>query len=85
MNSEQTRALRDAASKSGVWSSTIHIADDNVFSEAFFVNAGVVAKRVDPDIVYVDDSVCVNAFILPVVVTLARDTSGTVHAIAWAF
>ena len=83
MNSEQARALRDTAAKSGVWSSTIHLADDNVFSEAFFVNAVVVTKRVDTDIVYVDDTACVNAFMLPVVVMLARDASNNTHSIAW--
>ena len=83
MNSEQARALRDTAAKSGVWSSTIHLADDNVFSEAFFVNAVVVTKRVDTDIVYVDDTACVNAFMLPVVVMLARDASNNTYSIAW--
>ena len=83
MNSEQARALRDAAAKSGVWSSAIHLTDNNVFSEAFFVNAVVVAKRVDLDIVYVDDTACVNAFMLPVVVMLARDASNNTHSIAW--
>ena len=83
INSGQARALRDAAAKSGVWSSTIHLTDNNVFSEAFFVNAVLVAKRVDLDIVYVDDTACVNAFMLPVVVMLARDAMNNTHSIAW--
>ena len=36
MNSEQTRALRDAASKSGVWSSAVHLAEDKCFRRRSF-------------------------------------------------
>ena len=32
---EQSRALRDAAAASGVWSSEIHLTEDSVFAEAF--------------------------------------------------
>ena len=52
-----------------------------VFGGVLF-NAVVVAKRVDPDIVYVDDTACLNAFMLPVVVMLARDASNNTHSIA---
>ena len=83
MNADQARGLRDAAARSMVWSSTIHLTDTNMFLEAFFVNAVLVAKRVDPDIVYVDDTACVNAFMLPVVVMLVRDEMNNTHALGW--
>ena len=66
-----------------VWSSTVHLTDTNMFLEAFFVNAVLVAKRVDADIVYVDDTACVNSFMLPVAVMLARDAMNNTHALGW--
>ena len=83
MNSEQARALRDVAGTSTLWSSTIHITDNNAFGEAFFVNTVVVSKGIDMDVVYVDDTACANAFMLPVVVMLVRDASSNAHAVAW--
>ena len=83
MNSDQARALRDVAGRSTLWSSTIHITDNHTFSEAFFVNTVLVSKGLDMVVVYVDDTACVNCFMLPVVVMLTRDASSNVHAIAW--
>mgnify|MGYP004550376427 CR=1 FL=1 len=80
MNADQARGLRDAAARSMVWSSTIHLTDTNMFSEAFFVNAVLVAKRVGADIVYVDDTACVNAFMLPVVAMFVRDKMNNTRA-----
>ena len=48
--------MHDAAAGSMVWSSTVHLTDTNMFLEVFFVNAVLVSKRVDVDIVYVDDT-----------------------------
>ena len=42
-----------------------------------------MSERVDMDVVYVDDTASLNAFMLPIDVMLARDTSSTAHAIAW--
>ena len=83
MNSEQARALRDVAGMSTLWSSTIHITDNHQFVEAFFVNMVVVSKRIDMDVVNVDDTACSNAFMLPVVVMLVRDASSNTHSVAW--
>ena len=82
--SGQARALRDAASASVLWSSEIHLGDDNVFVEAFFSNAKVCPICVDFDLVYDDDTTCTNIFMLPVVVVLGRDCSEYVHVLTWA-
>ena len=66
-----------------MWSSEIHLGDDNVFVEAFFSNAKVCSMRVDFDLVYVDDTACTNIFMLPVVVVLGRDCSEHVHVLKW--
>ena len=53
-----------------MWSSEINLGDDNIFVETFFSNTKVCPICVDFDIVYVDDTACTNAFMLPVVVVL---------------
>ena len=79
--SEQARSLRDAAALSDAWFSEMHLGANNVFVEAFFANAPIISKRVGFDLVYVDDTACTNAFMLPVVVVLGRDTSSSVHVL----
>ena len=80
---EQSRALRDAAAKSDIWSSEIHLMENNVFHEAFFVNAVLLARRLNVTNVYMDDTSCTNTFGLPVVSVLCRDDYDTVHCVAW--
>ena len=81
--SGQTRALRDAASVSDLWSSEIHLGEHNTFVEAFFSNTIVCSMHVDFDLVYVDDTACTNIFMLPVIVILGRDCSNLVHVLTW--
>ena len=81
MNSDHDRALRDAAAMSIVWSSTVHLTDTNMFLEVFFVNAVLIAKRVDAGIAYIDGTACVNAFMLPVGVMLVQDAVNNTHAL----
>ena len=64
------RALRDASSASDLWSSEIHLGEHNTFVEAFFSNTIVCSMHVDFDLVYVDDTACMNVFMLPVIVIL---------------
>ena len=85
MNAEQARALRDIVAVSTRWCLRINITDNNAFLEAFFVKAVLASKRVDMDVVYVDDTACTNAFMFPVVVMAVRDASHNVHAAAWGF
>ena len=80
---DQARSLRNAVHESKVWSSEIHLNDDNVFIEAFFANSVLVSKRLQMGFVYVDDTACSNSFSLPVISVLCRDLSNTVHAAAW--
>ena len=40
MRAEQSRALRDAAAASGVWSTEIHLTEDSVFAEALNLRRG---------------------------------------------
>ena len=81
--SGQARALRDAAMASDLWSSEIHLGEHNTFVEAFFSNTNVCSRRVDFDLVYVDDTACTNIFMLPVIVVLGRDCSNNVHVLSW--
>ena len=83
MRAEQARALRDAAMKSSVWSTQIHLAHDNALREAFFVNTALLSKCPDIAVVFMDDTSCTNAFLFPVVSLLCRDESDTVHTVAW--
>ena len=83
MRAEQSRALRDAAAASGIWSTEIHLTGDSVFSEAFFVNAVLAARRLRVAHVFMDDTSCTNTFGLPVASILCRDASDTVHCVAW--
>ena len=43
MGTDQSRALRDAAALSDVWSSEIQLTEDKIFQEAFFVNSALVS------------------------------------------
>ena len=63
--SEQSRSLRDAAASSQLWSTEIHLCEDNVFHEAFFVNAVLVSRRLDVVHVFMDDTSCTNHFSFP--------------------
>ena len=83
MRAEQARALRDAAMKSSVWSTQIHLASDNALREAFFVSTELLSKCPDIAVVFMDDTSCTNAFLFPVVSLLCRDESDTVHTVAW--
>ena len=83
MCSEQCRALRNAACRSTLWSSQIHLTNDNVFIEAFFTNSALSPSCVDNDIVFIDDTSCANVFSLPLVSVLCRDHAQRVHSIAW--
>lgn len=56
------RSLPDAVHESVTWSSEIHLNADNVFVEAFFANAVLVAKRLTVTFVYVDDTASSNTF-----------------------
>ena len=80
---DQARAVRDAVKNSTVWSSEVHLNSNNMFVEAFFVNSVLLAKRLEVEFVYVDDTSCSNDFYLPVISVLCRDMSNTVHAVAW--
>ena len=80
---DQSRALRDAAALSDVWSSEIQLTEDNIFHEAFFVNSALVSARLRVDHVYIDDTSCTNVFNLPLVSILCRDDCGTLHCLAW--
>ena len=53
---DQARAVRNAANESKTWSSLIHLNSDNVFVEAFFANTVLVARELDVDFVFVDDT-----------------------------
>ena len=55
---DQAREIRDAARSSDLWNSEIHLANDNVFEAMFFVNRQLIAKGVQIDVVYVDDTSC---------------------------
>ena len=68
--SGQARTLGDSASASDLWSSEIHLGEHNTFVEAFFSNSIVCSMHVDFDLVYVDDTACMNVFMLPVIVIL---------------
>ena len=81
---DQARAVRDLARGSRVWSSEIHLSVDNVFVEAFFANAVLLARGLVVKFVYVDDTSCSNDFSLPLVSVLCRDLSDTIHSVAWA-
>ena len=83
-NADQSRALRNAVASSDVWASEVHVDASNVFVEAFFANAALVAKRVSVNFVFVDDTACTNAFMFPLVAVLCRDVSKATHAVAWA-
>ena len=48
--------------KSDIWSSEIHLMEDNVFHEALFVNAVLLARRLNVTHVYMDDTSCTNTF-----------------------
>ena len=82
---DQSRALRDAAAKSALWSSEVHLTDHNVFFKAFFDNPALVAKRLLVTHVFMDDTSCTNEFAFPMVSILCRHDSDRVHCIAWAF
>ena len=62
---DQAREIRDAVRSSDLWNSEIHSANDNVFEAMFFVNWQLVAKGVQIDVVYVDDTSCTNVFHFP--------------------
>ena len=83
MRMDQSRALRDAAALSDVWSSEIQLTEDNIFQEAFFVNSALVSARLLVDHIYIDDTSCTNLFNLPLVSILCRDDCGTLHCVAW--
>ena len=83
IRADQSRALREAASQSAIWSSEIHLTGENAFFEAFFVNSVLLTKRLRVTHVFMDDTSCTNEFSLPVVAILCRDDSDTVHCIAW--
>ena len=83
MRTDQSRALRDAAATSDVWSSEISLAEDNTFQEAFFVNDALLSARLRVDHVYIDDTSCTNVFNFPIVSILCRDECKTLHCIAW--
>ena len=83
MRTDQSRALRDAAASSDMWSSEIQLTEDKIFQEAFFVNAHLVSARLRIDHVYIDDTSCTNLFNLPLVSVLCRDDCGTLHCVAW--
>ena len=83
-NADQSRALRNAVASSDVWASEVHVDASNVFVEAFFANAALVAKRVSVNFVFVDDTACTNAFMFPLVAVLCRDASKATHAVGWA-
>ena len=80
---DQARAIRDLAGMSRTWSSEIRLDTDNVFVEAFFANAVLVARRLVVKFVFVDDTSCSNCFSLPLVSVLCRDRSNTIHSVAW--
>ena len=81
MKEDQMRELRDAIAGSRLWSSEVHLAANNVFAEAFFVNAILIAKRLEVPFVYVDDTACTNMFHLPVISVLCRDPADQTHAL----
>ena len=83
MKEDQARALRDAIAGSRLWSSEVHLTANNVFAEAFFVNAILIAKRLDVPFVFVDDTACTNMFHLPVISVLCRDAAEQTHALCW--
>ena len=78
----RSRALCNTAAKSKVLSSEIHLTEDKVSYEAFFLKAVLLARRFSVSFVYMDDSSCTNRFNLPMVSVSYRDDSDTVHAIA---
>ena len=83
MKGDQARALRDAAAGSRRWASEVHLTANNVFLEAFFVNAVILTKRLDVPFVFVDDTACSNMFHLPVISVLCRDAADQTHALCW--
>ena len=83
MRTDQSRALRNATALSDIWSSEIHLTQDSVFFEAFFVKAVFVSVGLLVTHVYMDDTACTDMFGLPAVSVLCRDDSDTVHCIAW--
>ena len=80
---DQARAIRDVANKSKMWSSVIHLNSNNVFIEAFFVNPVLVARKLEVDFVFVDDTSSSNDFCLSLISLLCRDLSNAVHSLAW--
>ena len=83
MRTDQSRALRDAAASSEVWSSEMQLTEEKIFQEAFFVNSALVSARLRVDHIYIDDTSCTNLFNLPLVSILCRDDCGTLHCVAW--
>ena len=83
MRTDQSRALRDAAALSDVWSSEMQLTEDKIFQEAFFVNSALVSARLRVDHVYIDDTSCTNVFNFPLVSIVCRDDCGTLHCLAW--
>ena len=83
LGADQCRDLRNAASSSTLWTSSINLTRENVFVEAFFTNSALVSKSFVVDFVYLDDTSCVNVFSLPIVCVLCRDASSQTHTVAW--
>ena len=84
LGADQCRDLRNAASSSSLWSSSINLTRENVFVEAFFTNSAIVSKSFVVDFVYLDDTSCANVFSLPVVCVLCRDASSQIHTVTGA-
>ena len=55
-NADLSRVLRHAAAMSQVLPSEIHSTEDKVLSEAFFVNAVLLARPLPVSFVYIDDT-----------------------------
>ena len=83
VTNEQSRALRDTVRKSDLWGSEIHLDESNVFVEAFFINSALVSKGLEVTFVFVDDTLCTNSFMFPVIAVLCQDASKATHAVGW--
>ena len=79
---DQSRALRDAAAKSNVWSFEIHLTEDTVFYDAFFWKAVLLARNFCVTRFYIDDTSRTNTFGLTIVSVLCSDDSDTLHTVA---
>ena len=82
---DQTRELRDVASSSTLWNTELHLSHENVFEDMFFINRRLIAKRLNVDLVFVDDTSCTNQFSFPVISAICRSECGSVHTVAWGF